>query len=149
RSVYATMDLINRIFPLVSCGKPFTGRAVQKPCLYYHMGQCLAPCAGLADKGEYQKAVKDVTAFLEGRQEQVIKNLRKQMGQAAEDLEYERAAKLRDQIQAVEDVMARQKVISTQMIDQDVIAVVGEDGGACVQMFYIRGGKLIGQNHFL
>jgi len=149
RAVYATMDLINRIFPIVSCGKPFDGRPVQKPCLYYHMGQCLAPCAGYASKEEYRQAIKDVIAFLEGRQEQIVKNLRKRMEEAAEELLFERAAKLRDQITAVEEVMARQKVISTQMIDQDVIAIVGEEGNACVQMFYIRGGKLIGQNHFL
>jgi excinuclease ABC subunit C len=149
RAVYATMDLINRIFPLVSCGKAFDGRRVQKACLYYHMGQCLAPCAGLADREEYAQAVKDVITFLEGRQEQVLKNLRREMEKAAEALLFERAAKLRDRVAAVEEVMARQKVISTQMIDQDVIAVVGEEGGAMVQMFYIRGGKLIGQNHFL
>lgn len=152
RSVYGTMDLIKQIFPLVSCGKPFTGRAVQKPCLYYHMGQCLAPCAGLADKADYGQAVKDVVAFLEGKQEQIIKNLKKKMEEASESLQFERAAKLRDRLRAVEDVMARQKVISTQMIDQDVIAIVGEDernGVGLVQMFYIRGGKLIGQNHFL
>ena len=69
RAVYATMELIKRIFPIVSCNKPFTGKAVQKPCLYYHMGQCLAPCAGLADKAEYKRAVTDVVAFLEGKQE--------------------------------------------------------------------------------
>jgi excinuclease ABC subunit C len=149
RSVYATMDLIKRIFPIVSCGKAFDGRPVQKPCLYFHMGQCLAPCAGQADKAEYRQAVKDVVTFLEGRQEQIVRELRKQMEQASEELQFERAAKLRDQVLAVEEVMARQKVISTQMIDQDVIAVVGEEGGACVQMFYIRGGKLIGQNNFL
>ncbi len=152
RSVYGTMDLIKTIFPLVSCGKPFTGRAVQKPCLYFHMGQCLAPCAGLADKTEYQQAVKDVVAFLEGRQDQIIRDLRKKMEEASEGLHFERAARLRDRLRAVEEVMARQKVISTQMIDQDVIAIVGEDdrsGNSLVQMFYIRGGKLIGQNHFL
>lgn len=148
-AVYKTMDLINRIFPLVSCGKPFDGRPVQKPCLYHHLGQCLAPCAGLADRGEYQAAVKDVIAFLEGKQEKLIRDLRKKMEQAAEALLFERAAKIRDQIAAVEEVMARQKVISTRMIDQDVVAVVADEGGACVQMFYIRGGKLIGQNHFL
>jgi excinuclease ABC subunit C len=149
RAVYATMDLINRLFPIVSCGKPFDGRPIQKPCLYHHIGQCLAPCAGLADKSEYQQAVRDVIAFLEGRQEKLIKELRKQMERAAEALLFERAARLRDQIVAVEEVMARQKVISTRMIDQDVVAVVAEEGSACVQMFYIRGGKLIGQNHFV
>ena len=152
RTVYSTMELVNRIFPLVSCGKSFDGRAVQKPCLYYHMGQCLAPCAGLADKAEYQTAAQDVVDFLEGRQEQIVRKLRVQMEEAAENLEFERAARLRDRVQAVEEVLQRQKVISNEMIDQDVIAVVEDTSGldgACVQMFYIRGGKLIGQNHFM
>lgn len=152
RVVYSTMELVNRIFPLVSCSKVFDGRAVQKPCLYHHMGQCLAPCAGLADREEYGAAVKDVDAFLNGRQEQIIKRLRLEMESAAENLEFERAARLRDRLQGVETVLERQKVITTELIDQDVIAVVEDDSGvsgSCVQMFFIRGGKLIGQNHFL
>jgi excinuclease ABC subunit C len=152
RVVYSTMELVNRIFPLVSCGKSFDGRPVQKPCLYHHMGQCLAPCAGLADPADYQAAVKDVTDFLEGRQEHLVRKLREQMEEAAEALEFERAARLRDRVQAVEEVLQRQKVVSSEMIDQDVIAVVADEAGtngSCVQMFYIRGGKLIGQNHFM
>jgi excinuclease ABC subunit C len=152
RSVYATMELVNRIFPLISCGKSFDGRPVQKPCLYHHMGQCLAPCAGLADKEEYRGACKDVSDFLEGREERIVKKLRVEMEEAAENLEFERAARLRDRVQGVEEVLQRQKVITTELIDQDVIAVVEDDtglNGACVQMFFIRGGKLIGQNHFL
>jgi excinuclease ABC subunit C len=152
RAVHATMELVNRIFPLVSCGKPFDGRPVQKPCLYHHMGQCLAPCAGLADKEEYAAAARDVEAFLNGRQEQIIKKLRLEMEEAAEGLEFERAARLRDRLQGVEEVLQRQKVITTELIDQDVIAVVEDEtgtSGACVQMFFIRGGKLIGQNHFM
>ncbi len=152
RAVYATMELINRLFPLISCGKSFDGRAVQKPCLYHHLGQCLAPCAGLADKNEYGIAVKDVGDFLDGRQEQIIKKLRLEMTEAAENLEFERAARLRDRLKGVEEVLQRQKVITNDLIDQDVIAVVEDTtglNGACVQMFFIRGGKLIGQNHFL
>lgn len=152
RSVHATMELVNRIFPLVSCGKVYDGRPVQKPCLYHHMGQCLAPCAGLADKAEYSAAVKDVEAFLNGRQEQIIRKLRAEMEAAAENQEFERAARLRDRLRGVEEVLQRQKVITTELIDQDVIAVVEDESGvsgACVQMFFIRGGKLIGQNHFL
>ncbi|MCW3100902.1 MAG: Excinuclease subunit [Chthonomonadaceae bacterium] len=152
RAVYATMELINRLFPLISCGKSFDGRPVQKPCLYHHLGQCLAPCAGLADKSEYGKAVKDVADFLDGRQEQIIKKLRLEMEEAAENLEFERAVRLRDRLQGVEEVLQRQKVITQDMVDQDVIAVVEDTtglNGACVQMFFIRGGKLIGQNHFL
>lgn len=152
RAVRSTMELVNRVFPLVSCGKKFDGRAVQKPCLYYHLGQCLAPCAGLADQKAYRDSVAEVADFLEGRQERVVKTLRKEMEEAAEDLDFERAARIRDRIQAVEDVLQRQKVVSTQMTDQDVIAVVADEtglNGSCVQMFYIRGGKLIGQNHFM
>ena len=152
RSVYSTMELVNRVFPLISCNKSFDGRPVQKPCLYHHMGQCLAPCAGLADKEEYRASCKDVTDFLEGREEKIIKKLRVEMEEAAENLEFERAARLRDRVQGVEEVLQRQKVITTELIDQDVIAVVEDDtglNGACVQMFFIRGGKLIGQNHFL
>lgn len=152
RAVYATMEHINRLFPLISCGKSFDGRPVQKPCLYHHLGQCLAPCAGIADKEEYRTAVKDVADFLEGRQEQIVRKLRQQMEEAAEEMEFERAARLRDRLQGIEEVLQRQKVISTEMIDQDVIAVVEDNtglNGACVQMFFIRGGKLIGQNHFL
>ncbi|CCW35315.1 excinuclease ABC subunit UvrC [Chthonomonas calidirosea] len=152
RAVRTTMELINRIFPLISCGKPFDGSPVRKPCLYYHLGQCMAPCAGLADKNAYLTAVKEVIDFLEGRQEHIVQRLKQQMEEAAENLEFERAARLRDQWQAVEETLQRQKVLTTERIDQDVIAVVEDNTGlkeACVQMFFIRGGKLIGQNHFL
>ncbi|MGC8669496.1 MAG: excinuclease ABC subunit UvrC [Chthonomonadales bacterium] len=149
RSVHATMDLIKRIFPIVSCGKPFDGTPVQKPCLYYHMGQCLAPCAGLANQKDYHRAVHEVIAFLQGRPDRVVKDLQSQMEQAAAQLNFERAARLRDQMRAIQEVMTRQQVVGSRMVDQDVIAVVGEEAGACVQMFYIRGGKLVGQNAFV
>ena len=152
RAVYNTIELVNRLFPLVSCGKSFDGRPVQKACLYYHMGQCLAPCAGLTDKETYQLAVKDVADFLEGRQEHILKRLRTQMEEAAEALEFERAMRLRDRLLGVEEVLKRQKVVNNDFIDQDVVAVVEDTSGmngACIQMFYIRGGKLIGQSHFL
>ncbi len=152
RAVHETLSVVKQVFPLVSCGKIFDGRAVQRPCLYYHMGQCMAPCAGLADKQVYAEAVNEVADFLDGRQEQIVKRLREQMEEAAENLEFERAARLRDRMQGVEAVLQRQKVVSTEMVDQDVIALVEDDSdasGACVQMFFIRGGKLIGQNHFM
>src|SRR5262249_35434945 len=122
---------------------------VQAPCLYYHMGQCLAPCAGLAEQAEYKRAVNDVVSFLGGQPEKIVRNLRAQMEAASEEMQFERAARLRDQVLAVEEVMTRQKIVSDQVIDQDVVAVVGDEGSKCVQMFYIRGGKLIGQNSFL
>ncbi len=152
RAVYSTMELVNRTFPLISCGKSFDGRPVQKPCLYHHLGQCLAPCAGIADKIEYAKAVKDVTNFLDGRGTEIVKKLRIDMEEAAENLEFERAARIRDRVQGAEEILTRQRVISEEMVDQDVIAVVEDNtgmNGACIQMFFIRGGRLLGQSHYL
>ncbi len=148
RPVYQTIHLLNRLFPLVTCGEAFTGEPVRKPCLYYHMGQCPAPCAGLADKERYRETVREVEMFLSGKHEKLLKGLYKQMEEAAERLEFERAAALRDQIRAVEQVMLQQKVVSTDMVDQDVLAYAADEQRALVQMFFIRGGKLIGQQHF-
>lgn len=151
RALFAMMDLVKRIFPIVTCGRKYDGRPVRKPCLYHHMGRCPAPCAGASDdmRCEYQQSVNGVIGFLSGKQERILTDLRREMAEAAEALRFERAARLRDQIMAVEQVLERQKVISSRMVDQDVIAFVGKDGEAAVQMFYIRGGKLIGQNHFV
>ncbi|MFM7320353.1 MAG: excinuclease ABC subunit UvrC, partial [Armatimonadota bacterium] len=149
-AVGETMRLVYRIFPLVTCRKPWTNRVEQKPCLYFHMGRCPeAPCAGLADPERYGAAVRDVSLFLSGRQDSLVKDLKQQMETAAENLEFERAAKIRDRIQAVNQVVERQKVVNTTGGDQDVLAVVADEHGAAVQMFCIRGGKLIGQEHFL
>jgi excinuclease ABC subunit C len=149
-AVGETSRLIYRLFPLVTCRKVWTNKAEQRPCLYHHMGRCPeAPCAGLADKARYDSGVKDVALFLSGRQDKLVKDLRQQMEDAAENLQFERAAKLRDQINALQTIVERQKVVNTTMGDQDVMAVVSDDAGAAVQMFFIRGGKLIGQEHFL
>ncbi|MDE2205368.1 MAG: excinuclease ABC subunit UvrC, partial [Armatimonadetes bacterium] len=152
KAVHATQDVVKRLFPLVACGKKFDGTPVQKPCLYYHLHQCLAPCAGLADAAEYAAAVRDVDEFLSGREEGVVRELRAQMEQAAANEEFELAARLRDRVLGVEEVLKRQKVLTSEVIDQDVIALVEDPAGstgACVQMFFIRGGKLLGQSHFL
>jgi len=148
RPVYQTIHLLNRLFPLVTCGEAFTGEPVHKPCLYYHMGKCPAPCAGLADKERYRETVREVEMFLSGRHEKLLKRLYRQMEEAAERLEFERAAALRDQIRAVEQVILQQKVVSTDMVDRDVLAYAADEQRALVQMFFIRGGKLIGQQHF-
>lgn len=148
RPVYQTIHLLNRLFPLVTCGEAFTGEPVRKPCLYYHMGKCPAPCAGLADPQLYQETVREVEMFLSGKHEKLLKSLYRQLEESAEKLEFERAAALRDQIRAVEQVITQQKVVSTDMVEQDVLAYAADDQRALVQMFFIRGGKLIGQQHF-
>ena len=149
-AVGETLRLVYRLFPLVTCRKQWTNRVEQKPCLYYHMGRCPeAPCAGLADPERYAAAVRDVELFLSGRQDKLVRDLKGQMETASENLEFERAAKIRDRISAVNQIIERQKVVNTSGGDQDVLAVVADDHGAAVQMFCIRGGKLIGQEHFL
>lgn len=147
-SVRDTLQLLHKVFKLIPCGKSWSGDAVQKPCLYFHMGRCMAPCAGLADREEYKREVSNVVMFLEGKSDVLIKSLEERMEHYAGELEYEQAAKIRDTIESIQNVMERQKVIGGQSKDQDVIAVVKDDRGAAVQMFYVRGGKLIGQRTF-
>ncbi len=148
-SVRETLQLLHKVFPLIPCGKSWSGQAEQRPCLYYHLGQCLAPCAGLADKDAYKEVILEVTRFLSGKGDTLVTDFQNQMAEAAESLEFERAAKLRDKISALESVLQRQKVLTTDQVDQDVIAVVKDDRGAAIQMLYIRGGKLIGQRQFM
>lgn len=148
-AVRESLGLLHKVFPLIPCGKPWSGRAEQKPCLYFHLGQCLAPCAGLAEQKAYAAVIGDVQTFLSGKGDSLLDKLRAQMAAAAESLDFEKAAKIRNQIQALESLLQRQKVLSTDGLDQDVIAVVKDDRGAAIQMLYIRGGKLIGQRQFM
>ncbi len=144
-----TLQLLHKVFPLIPCGKSWSGRPEQKPCLYYHLGRCLGPCAGLADAGEYAKVTGQVERFLSGKEEGIVEDLRHEMEQAAEDLDFERAARVRDQIAAIDVLLQKQKVLVGEKVDQDVIAVVKNERGAAIQMLYIRGGKLIGQRQYV
>jgi excinuclease ABC subunit C len=148
-SVRDTLQLLHKVFPLIPCGKSWSGREEQRPCLYYHLGRCLGHCAGLANAQEYAQVLTKVERFLNGKEEGLIDDLKKEMNTASEALDFERAAKIRDQVQALESIQQRQKVLSTDRIDQDVIAVVKDERGAAIQMLYIRGGKLIGQRQFM
>ncbi|MEX2244907.1 MAG: excinuclease ABC subunit UvrC [Fimbriimonadaceae bacterium] len=148
-SVRETLQLLHKVFPLIPCGKSWSGNPEQKPCLYFHLGQCLAPCAGLASREEYSGVVKQVTDFLEGREAGVIEGLQKEMEAASEATDFEKAAALRDRIASLESVLEKQKVLSDDEGDRDVLAVVKDDRGAAIQMMYIRGGRLIGQRNFM
>jgi len=150
-AVWESMRLIYKLFPLVTCRKKWTNAVQQRPCLYHHMGRCPhAPCAGIAVPAEYQAVVDDVSLFLDGKQDKLVKQLKAQMEQASEELEFEKAARLRDQIIAVETLIERQKIVSTTgTADQDIVAIVNEQGESAVQLFFIRGGKLVGQDQFI
>src|SRR5690242_6284266 len=124
-------------------------RRLGKPCMYYDIHRCLGPCVpGLIAREEYRATIEAVCRFLEGKTDQVVRDLRRNMERAAENMEFERAAYLRDQIRDIEKISERQQVLRTVGTDQDVIAFAREDGSAVVQVFYIRGGKLIGSEPF-
>ena len=143
-----TLDLLRRIFPYLTCKRKITGTD-DRSCLYHHIGRCLAPCIGAVSKDEYRDMMQQVCLFLEGKGEKIISSLRRRMESAAESMEFERAAGLRDQIDAVERVIERQRVVTASLVDQDAIAVAGQDGEVCVQVFFVRSGKLIGHEYFL
>ncbi|MBI2887434.1 MAG: excinuclease ABC subunit UvrC [Chloroflexi bacterium] len=147
-SVRQTLALLKKLFPYRSCNKVITGTD-PRPCLDYHIHRCLGPCIGAVSQGDYAHVIQQVTLFLEGRQDRVVKDLQRSMEAAAGRLEFERAAMLRDQIRAVERVVERQKVVSTQREDQDVVAFARDGNECCVLVFQIRGGKLFGREPFV
>ena len=147
-AVSQTLDLLRKIFPYLTCKREITGQD-KRACLYYHIGRCPGPCIGAVSQEEYRTLVSQICRFLEGKSEEVIDDLRTQMAAASERLEFERAATLRDQIVALERVIERQRVVSSAVADEDVIAFACQDGNACVQVFFIRRGKLIGREYFV
>ncbi len=147
-AVHQTLDVLRRIFPYLTCDRNITGKD-ERACLYYDIRLCAAPCIGAISQDEYRQMIEDLSQFLYGRTEPIVSRLQAEMGKAADELRFERAAALRDQIRAIENVVERQKVISSEYLDSDVIAMARSDGEACVQVFFIRGGKLIGREYFL
>ena len=148
KSVRQTLKLIKGIFPFRSCSKTITGTDL-RPCLEYHIRHCLGPCIGSVSKQEYAEVIKQTILFLEGKQEIVVQELESKMEKAAEALDFEKAALLRDQIQAVNKVIEGQRIATTVKGEQDVIAFAGEKDQAYVQVFFIRSGKLIGRESFV
>jgi len=147
-AVHQTLDFLRRIFAYLSCDREITGKD-ERACLYYDIKLCCAPCIGNVDQPIYRQMIGDICQFLEGRTEQIITRLRLEMDKASEKMQFEQAVTLRDQIRAIETVVEHQKIISSDFIDSDVLALARSDGDACVQVFFIRGGKLIGRDYFL
>ncbi len=148
-SVRETLDLLKNIFKVAHCKKQFPRDiGKERPCIYYSMGRCMAPCQGNVSSKEYQKLFKSIAAFMEGKDQEVIDEMTREMYQASENMEFEMAAALRDRIQSVKTLSERQKVITDNDADMDVFAFMAEDSLACVEVFYIRHGKLIGRDSF-
>jgi len=146
--VHETMRLCRRLFPLRTCSDRVL-ESTDRPCLNYHIGRCLGPCTGQVDEEEYRQVVRDLCLFLGGRGEEVRDRLRKRMEEAAERLEFEKAARLRDQIQALDRLIEEQKMVSTRLEDQDVVGLARAGPDACVQVFFMRAGKVVGRRHYI
>ncbi|HEY8321636.1 MAG TPA: excinuclease ABC subunit UvrC [Candidatus Baltobacteraceae bacterium] len=142
------IDLVRLVFPLRTCREPIDGKR-HRPCLQYHIKRCLAPCVGYQSEADYDAMIEEVVLFLEGKQEALLGRLAEQMQAAAETFAFETAARMRDRIVAVRRVTERQKVVWRSRLDMDLIACARAQGQACMQVFMVRGGKLIGQEHFM
>ncbi|WP_251854308.1 excinuclease ABC subunit UvrC [Enterococcus italicus] len=138
RAANETKKVLDRLFPLRKCGP-----SQKRPCLYYHLGQCVCPYVHDTDPKEYQKIVDQVKHFFHDGHVDILKDLQEKMAAAIDTLSFERAAELRDQIQAIDTVMIRQKMTLTDLMDRDVFGYSVDKGWMCVQVFFIRQGKLI------
>ncbi len=150
-SVDEAMNLIRRLFPFRTCTLDIhEGRkAIERPCLLYHIKRCQAPCVGYIGKADYRAQIGQIEKFLEGRQEVVARELRRQMDAASEATEYERAAALRDKVKAIERTMESQKMAAHRTTEEDVLGLARQDTQAAVQLFAVRGGKMVGRDVFL
>lgn len=151
-SAYAVndiIDIIGNLYKLRKCSLKLDGaKRCQRPCIYYHINRCTAPCSGNVDISKYREEVSKASAFLSGG-EDIIKSLNDRMAKASQNLEYEEAARYRDQIKALELISEKQKAVSQESIDQDVIGSAIGSEEACIQIFFIRNGKIIGSEHYL
>jgi len=147
-SVRATLDLTKKLFPWRSCTKTITGTDA-RPCLDYYIKRCIAPCTSFCTKEEYDAVIEDVILFLEGKSDDVLRRLRQQMEAAAERMEYERAAQVRDQLRSIERTVERQMISTTRNEDVDVFGIARDGDQACVQVFFVRGTQMIGRDTFV
>lgn len=147
-AVNQTLDLLRRIFPYHTCDRDLTG-ADQRACLYYDIKLCPAPCTGKISRDDYRASMENIASFLSGDTDEIIDSLTAKMNDDAEALRYEAAAIRRDQIRAIERVVERQRIVTTDELNSDVLAMARVENEACVQVFFIRKGKLIGQDYFI
>jgi len=164
-AVDTTLDLLNKLFSFRTCrydasnwappreGEPPAGwkqKLLARPCTQYYIHRCIAPCVAYTTREEYDVVIRQVILFLEGKHEEVVKSLQERMQKAAEELNFEEAARIRDRIKAVEQVLEKQRIIHTEgQDDQDVIALASSEDETCAQVFFFRSGKLVGREFFI
>mgnify|MGYP001058869249 FL=1 len=148
-AVKDTIDLLNKLFKLRTCNRVLPrDMGQERPCLNHHIGQCLAPCQGHISREEYRERVDQALDFLGGNYNMILKDLEKKMQDAAEDLNFEEAIRCRDLYESVKSVSQKQKITHSDGEDKDVIAMAQDEQDAVIQVFFVRGGKLIGREHY-
>lgn len=147
-TVNRTIEIIHKLFPIRTCSRDLS-KPSGRPCLNYHIHQCLGPCQGTVSVEAYRAVVEEILQFLGGRTAPLIQSLETQMQTAAQNYEFEKAAEIRDNIQALLSLRERQKMVSSSQADQDVIHLAQKDSRTCVMIFFVRGGNLIGREHYV
>ena len=148
-AVKDTIELINKLYQLRTCSRSLPKDiGNERPCLNYHIKQCLAPCQGYISKEQYSEQVAKALEFLNGKYDIILKDLERKMKEASENMEFEEAIRYRDLYNSVKQVSQKQKITDSDMEDKDIIALAKDENDAIVQVFFVRGGKLIGREHF-
>jgi len=149
-AVHETINLIRKIFPLRNCKKFIVeGGKQTRPCLNYHIKKCKAPCKGNISKVDYRNMIDEIMDVLSGRDRTLLNKLKKEMQEASSKLEFEKAADLRDKILAIENIAEKQKVFKSQEGDEDFINMYKDETDCCIQVFFLRDGKVTGREHFI
>ena len=149
-AVNDTLEIIRNLYPIRTCKLNLSKiPANDRPCLNYYIGRCLAPCQGYVKEEEYNLMIEEIIMFLNGKEEHLVEVIEKKMKKAAENLDFEKAVKYRDQINSLNLILEKQKIVSTSLIDRDVIGMAKGIEDVCMQIFFIRGGKIVGREHFI
>ncbi len=152
-SVYAVndaIDIIRRLYPIRTCNRDLSkDLGKTRPCLNFYIGRCLGPCQGNVDEDKYMEMIDEIIMFLSGKEDKLIDKIEEKMKKAAENMDYENAAKFRDQVNSLNVILEKQKIVSSNIIDQDIIGMAKGIDEVCIQVFFIRSGKIIGREHFI
>lgn len=144
--VKKSIEVLRKVFPVRTCNRQINSSAPQRPCLFYHIGLCSAPCAGKINRESYNEIVREACRFLEGKQEEVLTDMEKKMQDHAENMEFEKAAVLRDKLKSIRNITAKQLVLSTKLEDRDLCALIRDRVNSLIVVLFIRGGRLMGKN---
>lgn len=149
-AVYETINLIRKVFPIRTCKKAIVeGGEPTRTCLNFHIGKCNGPCGGYVSKEDYSKIINSVIDILNGKDKEITKELKRKMEEASMNLEFEKAASYRDKILAIEALVQKQKMFKVTDDDEDFINIYSDEKDSCIQIFFLRGGKITGREHFM